>query len=165
MAVSHSDELPVPLPLHELKRRRKPLRNVNEQHQQQLTHMERIALAVTQRVGTIGFFLLIAGWSFVWLLWNLTAPRPLRFDPPPAFVFWLFISNMIQILLMPLLMVGQNVLSRYAELRAEHDYEVNLKAEQEVEVVLQHLEYQNRLLERIVTLLQAQQGSPDSEQA
>lgn len=75
---------------------------------------------------------------------------PMRFDPPPAFVLWLFVSNLIQILLMPRLLVGQNVLSRHAEIRADADYETNLKTEQEVEVILQHLEYQNHLIERIV---------------
>ncbi len=43
-------------------------------------------------------------------------------------------------------MVGQNVQGRHAEARAEHDLEVNVKAEQEIEVVLQHLEYQNQML-------------------
>ncbi|MEJ5250503.1 MAG: DUF1003 domain-containing protein [Chthonomonadetes bacterium] len=156
MSVSEGSE--VPMPLHEVKRRRKPVRNVNVQHHQQLTPMERIALWITQHVGTMGFFLLIAIWSMFWLLWNLMASRPLRFDPPPAFVLWLFLSNLIQILLMPLLLVGQNVLSRHAELRADNDYEVNLKTEQEVEVILQHLEYQDRLLEKLVALVQAQDG-------
>ena len=42
------------------------------------------------------------------------APTDLRFDPYPAFVLWLFISNMIQIFLMPLLMVGQNLQAKRA---------------------------------------------------
>lgn len=142
-----------PPSLEEVKQRRKPVRNVNEEHVRQLSRMERLALAVTERVGTMGFFFLIATWTALWLGWNILAPKPLRFDPPTAFVLWLFISNLIQILLMPLLMVGQNVLSRHAELRAETDYEVNLKTEHEVEVVLQHLEYQNHLLEQIARKL------------
>ena len=72
--------------------------------------------------------------------------RALQFDPPMAFVFWLFISNVIQILLMPLIMVGQNVQGTHSELRAEHDLEVNVKAEEEIEVILRHLEYQNTML-------------------
>ena len=59
---------------------------------------------------------------------------------------WLFISNCIQILLMPLIMVGQNLQSRHSEARAEHDLEINIKAEQEIETVLGHLEYQNKIL-------------------
>jgi uncharacterized membrane protein len=126
--------------------RRSPVRNVNATHEAQLGALERGALLITQRVGTMGFFLLIVTWTLLWLGWNLLAPKAWQFDPPSAFVFWLFISNMIQIFLMPLIMVGQNLQSRHAEMRAESDFEVNLKAEDEIETVLRHLEYQNRLL-------------------
>jgi uncharacterized membrane protein len=61
-------------------------------------------------------------------------------------VFWLFISNVIQILLMPLIMVGQNIQGRHAEARADYDLEINVKAEREVEIILRHLEYQNAIL-------------------
>jgi uncharacterized membrane protein len=57
----------------------------------------------------------------------------LRFDPYPAFVFWLFISNMIQIFLMPLIMVGRNLQSKHTEIRAETEFEINLKSEKEIE--------------------------------
>jgi len=70
-----------------------------------------------------------------------------------AFVFWLFISNVIQILLMPLIMVGQNLQSSHAELRAEHDLEVNVKAEREIEAILRHLELQNAMLLAMVEKL------------
>ena len=50
--------------------------------------------------------------------------RP-AFDPFPAFVAYLLISNTIQILLMPLIMVGQNLHGRHAETRAELDFEIN----------------------------------------
>jgi uncharacterized membrane protein len=49
-------------------------------------------------------------------------------------------------LLMPLIMLGQNIRGRHAETRAENDLEVNIKAEREIEVILRHLEYQNRIL-------------------
>jgi uncharacterized membrane protein len=47
---------------------------------------------------------------------------------------------------MPLIMVGQNIQGRYSEERSKSDFEVNQKAEQEIEVILRHLEYQNDLL-------------------
>jgi len=53
---------------------------------------------------------------------------------------------------MPLIMVGQNVQGRHSELRAESDLEVNIKAEAEIEIVLEHLEYQNALLIATVEL-------------
>ncbi|MCX7924844.1 MAG: DUF1003 domain-containing protein [Fimbriimonadales bacterium] len=139
--------------LEEIKQQHKPTRNVAEERQRQLTRMERLALAVTKRVGTMGFFFLIAGWSALWLGWNILAPKPLRFDPPTGFVLWLFISNLIQILLMPLLMVGQNVLNLNAEIEARNDYEVNLKTEHYVETILLHLEHQNRMLTEILERL------------
>ena len=70
-----------------------------------------------------------------------------------GFVFWLFISNLIQLLLMPLIMVGQNVQGRHSESRADYDLEVNLKAEKEIEIILQHLEYQNTILIAMVEKL------------
>lgn len=134
----------------ELRSLSKPLKNVNEVHQQSLSPLERVAMVVTDKVGTMGFFLIILGWTVIWLGWNVFAPRDLRFDPYPAFVLWLFISNLIQIHLMPLIMVGQNLQGRHAELRAESDYEVNMKAEREVEAILTHLEHQNEMILEIL---------------
>ena len=81
---------------------------------------------------------------------------PLRFDPFPAFVLWLFISNMIQIFLMPLIMVGQNLQSRHSEARAESDYEVNVKAEREIEAILLHLETQADGIEKILKAMSSE---------
>src|ERR1700689_3761742 len=135
-----------PPSLEEVIKRRRPLRNVHEEVLQTFSPLNRLALWITIRVGSMGFFLIILGWTVCWLGWNLMAPQAWQFDPPMAFVFWLFISNVIQILLMPLIMVGQNLLSRHAELRAENDLEVNVRAEQEIEVILRHLESQNTML-------------------
>ncbi len=135
-----------PPSLEELKRRRKPLRNVNREVKEKTTRLTRLAIWITGHVGTMGFFLIIFVWTTLWLGWNILAPQDLKFDPPTGFVFWLFISNLIQILLMPLIMVGQNIQGRHAEARAENDLEVNIKAEQEIEAILRHLEYQNAIL-------------------
>lgn len=139
-----------PLSLDEFRKQRKKLRNVNEEAAGRLSALDRLACGITSRVGTMGFFLIIVTWTVVWLGWNLLAPSYLQFDPPTAFVFWLFISNMIQIFLMPLIMVGQNIQGRHSELRAEHDLEVNVKAEREIEIILEHLEYQNKMLIALV---------------
>lgn len=126
-------------------RSKRPLRNTYAETMASLTVLDRLAVWITVHVGTMGFFLAIFVWTAIWLGWNFLAPLRLQFDPPMGFVFWLFISNVIQILLMPLIMVGQNVQGRHAEARAEHDLEVNVKAEQEIEVILHHLEQQNDL--------------------
>ena len=86
----------------------------------------------------------------LWLGWNIFAPLDVRFDPYPAFVLWLFISNMIQLMLMPLIMVGQNFQARHSESRTKADFDINIKAEREIEVILQHLENQNDMMAKIL---------------
>ena len=149
-----NEKLHHPLTLHELKKLRKPVRNVNIEHKEKLSRLERFAIGITNHVGTMGFFLIILSWTLIWLVWNTIGPKSLRFDPFPAFVFWLFISNMIQIFLMPLIMVGQNLQGRHAEMRAEADFEVNTKAEREIETILMHLENQNELILKILDRLE-----------
>jgi uncharacterized membrane protein len=143
-----------PLSLEELKKLRKPVRNVNVEHYKRLGRLDRLALFVTERIGTMGFFTAMLVWTVIWLGWNVLAPAPLRFDPYPAFVLWLFISNMMQLFFLPLLMVGQNLSGRHAESRAEADFEVNVKAEREIETVLQHLENQNEIILKILKHLE-----------
>lgn len=146
-------ELNKPLPLAELKKAHKPIRNINIAHKERLSALERFAVWITDRVGTMGFFLVIFTWTVLWLGWNVLAPRELAFDPYPAFVLWLFISNMIQIFLMPLLLIGQNLQGKHAEARAEADFEVNTKAEKEIETILLHLENQDELILTILKKL------------
>jgi uncharacterized membrane protein len=99
------------------------------------TPLNRLALWITEHVGTMQFFLVIFAWTVCWLFWNMFAPKSMRFDPYPGFVLWLFISNMIQLFLMPLLLIGQNLQGRGADERAKNDYKVNQKAEREIEEI------------------------------
>lgn len=142
-----------PLSSEELRALRKPLRNINIEHKRNLKRLERFAIWITEHIGSMGFFIIIFIWTASWLSWNILAPKGLQFDPFPAFVFWLFISNMIQIFLMPLIMIGQNLQGRHAELRAEADFEINTKAEREIGTILMHLENQNDLILKILNHL------------
>lgn len=146
---------PKPLSHEELKKFHKPIKNVNVEHKRTLTRLEKFAVWITDRVGSMGFFLLIVVWTIVWLGWNTLAPKEIRFDPFPAFVLWLFLSNVLQIFLMPLIMIGQNLQGRHSEARAESDFEVNIKAEMEIESILLHLENQNELILKILSRMEA----------
>ncbi|HEY0347496.1 MAG TPA: cyclic nucleotide-binding domain-containing protein [Pyrinomonadaceae bacterium] len=120
-------------------------RNVNVVYEKSLKTLDRLAIAITNRVGSFGFFLIILGWTAVWTSYNILASEVpalhLRaFDPFPAFVAYLLISNVIQILLMPLIMVGQNLQGRHSETRAELDFQVNLKNEISLTEVLRRLD-------------------------
>ena len=99
------------------------------------TKLNRLALWITLRVGSMGFFVVIFLWTVIWLSWNILAPKAIRFDPFPGFVLWLFISNMIQLFLMPLILIGQNLQAKESDQRAKNDYRINRKAEEEIQEI------------------------------
>jgi uncharacterized membrane protein len=143
-----------PKTIAELRKLLPPIETIYKKNARQLSRMDKLACWITDNVGSMGFFLIIFGWTVIWLGWNTLGPKELRFDPYPAFVLWLFLSNLIQILLMPLIMVGQNTQADHADARAEADFEVNTKAELEIENILLHLENQNALILRILEHLE-----------
>ncbi|HEV2472364.1 MAG TPA: DUF1003 domain-containing protein [Chthonomonadales bacterium] len=150
-----SCEAPVVQSISELRSRRTPIRNVNVEHERSLSALDRAALVTTDKVGTMGFFLIILAWTVLWCGYNILASEVpslhwKAFDPFPAFVAYLLMSNVIQILLMPLIMVGQNLQGRHSELRAQSDFEINTKAELEIETVLHHLECQQLILMELI---------------
>jgi uncharacterized membrane protein len=126
-------------------KRHKP-QNVNEQHEAALAFQDRLALLITSAVGTmyaVYFFVVaLAGW----MLWQgAISHRP--FDPYP-FAFLLFMGNIVQLLLMPLIMVGQNIQGRHAELRSDEEYKTTLSSYRDLEIILQHMDAQDKELQR-----------------
>lgn len=55
-------------------------------------------------------------------------------------------SGILQLILLPLILISQNLQGRHAELRAEHDLETNVKAEKEIETIIRHLEKQDEIM-------------------
>ena len=140
----------VPLKLAELKHRRESYIKTLKKDNDNVSKLDTLALWITDHVGSMRFFVIIFIWTVLWLSWNIFAPNSFRFDPFPAFVLWLFISNMIQLFLMPLIMIGQNLQSHHADVRAETDLKINELAEVENETILIHLENQNEIILQIL---------------
>jgi uncharacterized membrane protein len=127
--------------------------NVNTAHKRSLTTVEKFAIFITDKVGTMGFFFIIFIWTLIWMGWNIFAPETSKFDPFPAFVTWLFISNVIQIFLMPLIMIGQNLQGRHAELMAERHYKADIIADKHVDEIKKMMNEQTKLLNSILEKL------------
>lgn len=125
-------------------------KSINILHKESFNKLEHFAVWITKNIGSIGFFFLIIAWTVGWFFWNTFAPEEMRFDPFPAFVLWLFISNVLQLFLLPLLMIGQNLQSRHAEMRAEADFETNLQTERYIEAVLKKLDEHDNTLNEIL---------------
>ena len=125
-----------------------PIVNTNEIHQSKLSKTDKLALFIVKRVGTMGFFYLCA--VFVTI--------PLIFAPAMPVIQYVS-SGYLQLILLPLIMVGQNLQGRHAELRAQHDYETNIKAEKEIEAILLHLEKQDEMMLEILKRIEKMEGS------
>ena len=118
--------------------------NVNTRHKASLNFQDRLALVITTAVGTmyaVYFFIIaLAGW----MLWQgVFAKHP--FDPYP-FAFLLFIGNIVQLLLMPLIMVGQNIQARHAEIRSDEEYHTTRSSFHDLQQILGHLDAQDQEL-------------------
>ncbi len=98
---------------------------------------QRAADAVARFGGSWYFVSLFAAVMLLWVGLNvlLLAARGQTFDPYPFILLNLFLS-MLAAVQAPIILMSQNRQSEKDRLRAEHDYEVNLKAE--LEIMLLH---------------------------
>ena len=114
---------------------------------------DRIALMVTGAIGTMYAVYALALWVAGWMLLQVALGRQ-AFDPYP-FAFLLLVGNIIQLLLLPLLMVGQNLQGRHAEARAEEEFATVGKIFHDMGATLAHLDAQDQELVRQTRLLLA----------
>ena len=123
----------------DLRRELAPIQNTNEVHRSRLSKTDKLALFITKKIGTMGFFYLCV----------ILATLPV-FVPTTISVVQYISSGYLQLILLPLILVGQNLQSRHSELRTQHDYETNVKSEKEIEAILLHLEKQDELMLEIL---------------
>lgn len=110
--------------------RRRVSRNINEEMQIRSTTIEKVADVIAEFSGSISFLVLNAVWFFAWIVWN-TLPFVKHFDPYP-FGFLTMVVSLEAIFLSIFVLVSQNRQAAKDRLRADAEYEVNLKAELEI---------------------------------
>lgn len=110
--------------------RRRVARNINEEMEIRSTTMERAADLIAEFSGSIQFLLLNAAWFAGWIIWN-TLPGLSHFDPYP-YGFLTMVVSLEAIFLSIFVLVSQNRQAAKDRLRADAEYEVNLKAELEI---------------------------------
>lgn len=112
----------------------------------------RLAVLITGAFGTMTAFYILVFWMFGWMLLAVAGFGYFRHDPYP-FTFLLFLSNLVQLFSLPILAVGQQVLSRASDKQAEQtfkDAEATLRLEDEVHRLIK---INNRLTEDIHRIL------------
>ncbi|WP_306590474.1 DUF1003 domain-containing protein [Geothrix sp. 21YS21S-4] len=112
-------------------------RNVDEECDAATTLGQRAADAVATFGGSWTFVGFFAGSMVLWVGINafLLSKAGRTFDPYPYILLNLFLS-MLAAVQAPIILMSQNRHSERDRVRAEHDYEVNLKAE--VDIMLLH---------------------------
>jgi CRP/FNR family cyclic AMP-dependent transcriptional regulator len=106
-------------------------KNVNEEEEEQMTFGEHVADKVAAFGGSWTFIIFFGCILVSWVGLNTVALRDKGFDPYPYILLNLFLS-MLAALQAPVIMMSQNRQSSKDRLKADLDYEVNLKAELEV---------------------------------
>ena len=116
-------------------------RNVNEQHKAELEASgvnTRIAVGLTKSVGTMWTAYSFAVLAIIGLLAIL--------GWLPALVALLVVwasQTFIQLVMLPILSVGQNVLGRHAELMAEEQFNTTMNTYHHIEEIMHHLSAQD----------------------
>jgi hypothetical protein len=116
-------------------------RNVNEQHKGELEASgfnTRIAVGLTKSVGTMWTAYSFAALAIVGLLAILGLLPPLVV----VLVAWLS-QTFLQLVFLPILSVGQNVLGRHAELMADEEFHTTMNSYHAIEEIMQHLSAQD----------------------
>ncbi len=109
----------------------------------------RLAAAMTRAVGTMWVVYFTITFVGFWIV--LAQAGPLSFDKYP-FAFLLLMGNVIQLLLVFVILVGQQVIGAASDKRAIQTFNDAEAILHEVEQIRSHLEEQDRILTRGITL-------------
>ena len=129
------------VPLEELRKIKKPV-NANIKHKENLKLLDKVAVFITSLVGTMWCAIVFT------LLALVSLPDAIR-GGKATIISWIA-QTFLQLVLLSVIMVGQNLQNKHSEARAEADFDVNVKAELEIETILQHLENQNETMLEIM---------------
>jgi uncharacterized membrane protein len=105
--------------------------NINPEFDRQLTFGDRLADSVAEFGGSWRFIILFGSVMVLWITLNAIALARQPFDPYPFILLNLVLSCLAAIQA-PVIMMSQNRQQAKDRLKAEHDYQVNLKAELEI---------------------------------
>ena len=106
-------------------------RNIYPEFEKRLTMGDRVADLVASFGGSWAFILSFFAILIVWIIVNSVALTTRPFDPYP-FILLNLVLSCVAAMQAPVIMMSQNRQEVKDRVRAEHDYQVNLKAEIEI---------------------------------
>lgn len=131
-----------------------PIVNVNEVADDRLTIGQKIADAVAATVGSWPFIIIQSFVLLCWLIINTVAWIK-HFDPFPYILLNLALSFQAAYAA-PFVMMSQNRQATKDRLTAENDYKTDVKGEEEICHIMEHLDHQDTLIIQMVQHIEAQ---------
>ncbi len=121
-------------------------RNINREHKESLKTLDKVALFITKIVGTMWCAIAFT------ILALISLPEALH-NGTGTTISWIA-QTFLQLVLLSIIMVGQNLQSKHSELRADADYETNLENKKDIETLMQRLDdIEENKLNKILAIL------------
>lgn len=124
--------------------------NINIVHQFEMQDFNsKVAVFLTKNVGSMWMAYTFVCLALIGLLGILNILNPITV----LLVSWLS-QTFIQLVLLPVIMVGQNVLNRKQELQSDEMFQTTQHSFHDIEQIMQHLDAQDAKILEIATLVQ-----------
>jgi uncharacterized membrane protein len=122
------------------------IRNVNKEHKDSLSVLDKVAIFITKIVGTMWCAIAFT------ILALISLPQAIHGGTATT-ISWIA-QTFLQLVLLSIIMVGQNLQSRHSELRADADYETNVEAKKDIENLTKKLDsIESEKLDKILEIL------------
>jgi uncharacterized membrane protein len=135
-----------------------PVRNANDLHAEGLSFGQRAADAFASLIGSWRFIIVQSILLVIWIVLNLVAWIS-HWDPYPFILLNLALSFQAAFA-GPIIMMSQNRQTEKDRIAAQLDYEINVKAEEEIKVILERIEETEGY---ILEVLMRSRGAEDQE--
>lgn len=122
-------------------------RDVDEEMEENLTVGQRLADKIATFGGSWGFIIIFFAFIVLWMLINIFLLFNKGFDPYPFILLNLILSCLAAVQA-PVIMMSQNRQEAKDRARSRHDYQVNLKAELEIQQLHEKIDYMMRKQEQ-----------------
>lgn len=106
-------------------------RNVNEEIEEKLSTLQRVADWIAWFSGSMQFLIIHALWFIIWIIWNTVPAVSQQFDPFPFGLLTMVVS-LEAIFLSTIVLISQNRQVEKDHIRSDVEYDVNIKAEMEI---------------------------------
>src|SRR5258708_3862434 len=128
-----------------------PVRDLNRDVDRKLTFADRVAADFARLVGSWIFVLAQVGLMLLWVVLNLVGF--IRHWDAYPFLFLNFVFSLEAAIWVSVVLMTLNSMADRDRMRAQNEYELNVKAEEELKALMNHLMHQDEILLQIVNRL------------